>query len=544
MDDQPRTKLYRFYEMIPGLTTWTILATPVLLSIFAPKAAYLFILFYVMIWFFRAIKSSIFLVHSYYKYKGYAGADWHFLLRFFSDSPPTLDDLSPYFDKSTKLKSPLMKKLVNQTFYKVELLKTLGKFKQTKSLYHVVLMATYKEDLEILDSSIKALSQVDYPLDKIIFVLATEERDKERAETNSKILKEKYGEMFGEFRVIMHPKDLPNEVPAKGANISFAAAQLADQFIEKGIDLEDVLLTTLDADNRPHKDYFTILTWHYLMESDRTTVGFQPLAFFHNNIWEVPFINRLVALSNTFWYLSESGERERLFTAAAYAMNMKNLVEVGFWSKESIVEDLFQYWRNFFHFKGKFRLEPLFIPIYQDALENKTYFRSLIGQYKQLRRWAWGCNVVAYNISKLLSLKRQKVKFPYFRAWAKNIELFYHQVMWSSGPILLFFNQLIPRLINPDFAKSLFAYNVGVSMQFIFNGMLVGIVAYMFITLLSLPKPPGRYSSLQKIGVLFSWLLLPLITLVYGALPPLEAQTRLMLGGTLGFGVTEKVRKK
>lgn len=544
MDDIPRTRLYRFYEALPGILTWTVLITPFALSFFAPKAAAIYILFYVMIWFFRSIKSTIFLLHSYYKYKAFEKMNWDFLLRFFSHEPPTPDDLAPYYADAMKGENKLMREFVHKAYQRVPLLREKGIFKKLETLRHVILMATYKEDLEILDSSISAATKVDYDLKKITFVLATEERDKERAEKNAAFLKEKYGHMFGEFKVIMHPKNLPNEVPAKGANISYASAQIANEFVEKGIDLQDVVLTTLDADNRPHELYFKILSFHYLMESERTQVGFQPLAFFHNNIWEVPFINRLVALANSFWYLSESGERERLFTAAAYAMNMQNLVEVKYWSKESIVEDLFQYWRNFFHFKGKFKLEPLFIPIYQDALENKTYFKSLVGQYKQLRRWAWGCQVIAYNICKLAKLKKEKVRFPYLRAWAKNLELLYHQVMWATGPILLFCNVLIPYVINPEYSKSLFAYNIGEFVHSVFNFMFVGIIAYMFISLISLPKPPGKFSALRKILTLISWLLLPFITLIYGTFPPLEAQTRLMFGGTLGFGVTEKVRKK
>ena len=39
------------------------------------------------------------------------------------------------------------------------------------------------------------------------------------------------------------------------------------------------------------------------------------------------------------------------------------------------------------------------------------------------------------------------------------------------------------------------------------------------------------------------WLILPFSILLLGALPGLEAQTRLMFGKYLGFWVTEKARK-
>lgn len=531
----------RFYEKLPGILTWTILIGPFVLSYAFPRAVAIFIMLYVMIWFFRGIKSSIFLIESYFTFKKFEKIKWDFLLQFFSPTPPNEDALSMYVMQRGKT---IERELVLKVHKNVKSLKQKGLFVHWEAVHHVVLMATYKEEFDILDSSISALTKVDYPLEKIIFVLATEERDKERALKNTELLKKKYGTVFGRFISVMHPKNLPDEIPAKGANISYASAQVANQLIEEGIDLHTVLLTTLDADNRPHELYFKILTYHFLMEHDRVRVSFQPLAFFHNNIWEVPFTNRLVALANTFWYLSESAERERLFTASAYAVSMQNLVEVHFWSKTTIIEDLQQYWRTYFHFKGNYKLVPIFIPVFQDALENKSYFTSLVGQYKQLRRWAWAASVVGYIFVRMRELHNKKIPFPYFRTRLKAIELLYHQVMWATGPIILFLNQLIPSLINPEFSKSLFAYNIGQFLTVIFNIMLVGIFAYMFISLLSLPKPSGRFSRLRLWGTILSWVLLPIVTLFYGALPPLDAQTRLMFGKKLGFGVTEKVRKK
>lgn len=530
----------RFYEKLPGIVTWTILIAPFLISFFAPKAVAIFILLYVMLWFFRAIKSTIFLFQSYFRYKKYEKIDWDFLLSFFSPNPPLEDALTPYIDGNKKKAD---KEFVLKTVHNIRALKNEGTFAHWEGIYHLVLMATYKEEIDILDASIAGLAKVDYPHDKIIFVLATEERDEARALENTRILKEKYGNTFGRFIAIMHPKDLPNEIPAKGGNISYACAKVADQLIEEGIDPRNVVLTTLDADNAPHKDYFKIVTYHYLMEHDRLRVSFQPLAFFHNNIWEIPFTNQLVSLANTFWYLSESGERERLFTASAYSVSLQNLIEVDFWSKTTVIEDLQQYWRTYFHYRGNYKMVPIFIPVYQDALQNKTYFTSLVGQYKQLRRWAWAASVLAYIFHTLKENKKQKVKMPYFKTYMKAIELFYQQIMWATGPIILLLNMFIPSIVDPQFAKSLFAYNVGASLNIMFNVMLIGIVCYMFISLLSLPKPPGRFSALRKGLAILSWVLLPLVTLVYGALPPLDAQTRLMLGGTLGFGVTEKVRK-
>jgi hypothetical protein len=43
--------------------------------------------------------------------------------------------------------------------------------------------------------------------------------------------------------------------------------------------------------------------------------------------------------------------------------------------------------------------------------------------------------------------------------------------------------------------------------------------------------------------MMLQWILLPLSTIILGAIPALDAQSRLMFGKYMGFWVTEKARK-
>jgi cellulose synthase/poly-beta-1,6-N-acetylglucosamine synthase-like glycosyltransferase len=146
-----------------------------------------------------------------------------------------------------------------------------------KDIYHLVIVPTYKEDLSILESSVESVIKSDYPMDKVIYVLATEERDKENAEVVARSLQKKYAHKLCDFITIMHPKDIPGEVIGKGPNITYSGKKMVEYFEKKKIPFENVIVTTMDSDNRMDRRYLACLTYKYLSDSDPIHKSFQPL---------------------------------------------------------------------------------------------------------------------------------------------------------------------------------------------------------------------------------------------------------------------------
>jgi len=146
---------------------------------------------------------------------------------------------------------------------------SLNNRKTIGDIYHLVIVPTYKEDIEILRHSFRGIADADYDLNKVIVVLATEERDHARGMKNAEILKEEFGDKFKDLWVVEHPANLPNEVIGKGANIYFAGKKAAKKISNLGIDPSNVIVTTIDADNIIHSDYLPCLTLHYIATSNR-----------------------------------------------------------------------------------------------------------------------------------------------------------------------------------------------------------------------------------------------------------------------------------
>ncbi|MBU0577096.1 glycosyltransferase family 2 protein [Patescibacteria group bacterium] len=518
----------RFWEIIPGLLVWLTLTLPIILSLYYPHIVAIFILFYTVIWLIRSVGFSFYLLHGYFKARKYMTVDWYKYLCSFHHTD---------FISIRKRVLPEVQHILRDLHAKYQRM-SLNNRKTVSDIYHLIIVPTYKEDIEILRHSFSGIADASYDLNKVIVVLAIEERDHDRGVKNAEILKEEFGDKFKDLWVVQHPANLKDEVIGKGSNIYFAGKKAAKKITDLGIDASNVIVTTIDADNIIHPDYLPCLTLHYIALPDRKKKSYQSLPLFFNNIWNVPIFNRLVALGSSFWHIIQSGRPDRLRNFAAHSQPLDALKEMDFWSRTSIVEDGHQFWRAFFHFKGDHKVIPLFIPIYQDAVQSDTYWETLKDQYFQLRRWAWGVGDIAFVATKYWQMRKE---IPFWATLRRFWLLFEGHYMWATAPLIIAMASPIPRILNETFSKSVTAYNLGMVFYVFFKLALIGIIVSMLMSMIMLPKHPKGWKG--RISAFFMWILLPVITIIFGAIPAIDAQTRLMFNKRLEFNVTKKVRK-
>jgi len=504
------------------------LTLPVIFTFSYPRAVSIFILFYTVLWLLRSIGFAFFLSTGYLKTKRYMTVEWYRYLSIFHHTD---------FSSILKRALPDTQNVLEELHRKYQKM-PLDKRKTIDDIYHIVMVPTYKEEVEILRHSFQAIADAHYDKSRIFVVLATEERDRERAMKNAEMLQNEYNGKFGALFVIEHPANLPGEVPGKGGNISFAGIEVTKKIIEQGIDPSNVIVTTIDADNIIHPDYLACLALHYIANPHRKNRSFQSLPLFFNNIWNVPIFSRLVALGSSFWHIIQSGRKDRLRNFAAHSQPLDALIEMDYWSRTSIVEDGHQFWRAYFHFKGDHRVIPLFMPIYQDAVQLDTYWDTLKGQYLQLRRWAWGSTDIAFVA---VNFWRMRHEIPIWRTLRRFWILFEGHYMWATAPLIITMATPIPRMLNEAFEQSVSGYNFGMLLGSFFRISLISMVVSVLVSMLMLPKNPKGWKG--RLSAMLMWVLLPITTIIFGAIPAIDAQTRLMLNKRLDFNVTKKVRK-
>ena len=486
--------LYRFLEILPGSITWFCLIGLPLLALWFPLQISIVLLVYLLFWLYRSIRMMFRLIGGYRNYRSAIKENW---------------------------------------LAKCEALP------DWRSLYHVVIMAVYNEDESILRASIESLAASQYPGDRIIFVLAVEERGGIEVANAAKQLQKDFQTKFSDFLVIIHPKDLTGEVIGKGANITFAGLEIQKYLDKKDIDYSRAVVTTLDSDNRVHPKYLAYLADVYLNDSDPLHHSYQPLPMFFNNIWEVPLAIRSISIGSSFWQMMESTRPDHLRNFSAHAQSFAALVATDFWSVRTIVEDGHQYWRTYFRFNGHHEVLPLYVPIYQDAvLSPKGYLATYKEQYLQKRRWAWGVSDVPYVFTHLID--QPSIGWD---GWIQGFRLFEGHLSWAITSLMLAVIGWSPLWVNHSFQATVLAVNYPVFYVNILRAATVGLVATFTISLLMLPPAPKRKRKMQ-LSVLTEWVtapfLLPITNVLFGSFPSIEAQTRLMFGQYLDYRVTEK----
>lgn len=547
----------RVFEILPGLLTWTALLAPIVLSFFLPAFVAYFIIVFDLFWLFRAFYMSRNLLYSYNRLNIDQKIDWQIKLHETENIEGKREEIEreiKKYERKIWLRYPfnlflrIIPKIRKDTFYLSYLRDTLhelGEASQSevlnyKDIYHLVILATYKEDIKILRQSIDAVLESDFPQDRILFVLATEERDKENAIKNATQLEKEFKDKFGLFFWTVHPKDIPGEIIGKGGNITFAGRAVKKIIDQKGIPYENIITTTLDADNKVHPEYFACLTYKYVINPNRIRRSFQPIPIFNNNIWDVPAPIRVVAMGNSFWQLMESTRPERLRNFSSHAQSFQTLIDTDFWSTTTIVEDGHQFWRTFFAYNGDHQLVPLFMTIYQDAVLGDSYRDSLKAQYIQLKRWAWGASDLAYVVLNSYGNK----KIPFIKKVLAIYRLIEGYFLWATAPLFITFTTWVPILLNPQFRHSVLAQNLPIVTSQILTVATVGLIVSIIISTILLPGRPKRYHKSKYVTMVFQWFLLPIVTIFFSSLPAIDSQTRLMLGKSFEWQVTKKFRKE
>ncbi len=526
---------YRFFEILPGTISWFILFLPIILTLIdkTSRLAGGFILFFMMSWFYRSVGIAFRTIQGYTRMKESARVPW---LQW-------LDDLEKPEKAVERLNTETKNSLRRERLHKANLQEYIADTKlnnlKPSDLMHLVIVPMWKESYDVVKPTIQSLLDSNYSAKQIMLVIAYEERGGEVPEATAQKLAKEFKDSFHFVTTTKHTV-LPNEVQGKGGNVTWAARQILPYFEQHTIAHDRVLVTTLDADNRPHADYFAHLSYSYILTHDRKHCSYQPLAVYTNNIWDVPAAMRVLAVGNSFFTITQSVRPHLLRNFSSHAQSLDALVETDFWSTRTIVEDGHQFWRSYFAFKGNHQVIPIYAPTYQDAVLSDSYGQTLKAQFTQVRRWAYGASDIPYIANLGFTTKKKRI-VPLRHFIPKFFRLLDTHVSWATASLLLLLAARIPLLIGPQADKSIIAHQLPIIASYAQTLALAGLLIAVLLSMKLLPPRPAHYKRHKSVLMVIQWVLLPITSIVYGSFAALNSQTRLMLGKYLDvFDLTHK----
>ncbi|HEX7491828.1 MAG TPA: glycosyltransferase family 2 protein [Candidatus Limnocylindrales bacterium] len=535
--------------MIPGLVTWFLILGLIPLAIKYPFALGVFVLCFDFYWMYRAIVLAVSVAISFRRVRRVAAIDWRQRAFALSDPKKRYDDLADLIERVRVRTAELaaagnklaahggereLHRLIREQRSLERLVHLEEPFLDPRQLWHVALVPTYTEPYEKLHQTIKALADSDYPKDMRMVAIITRETDLTGRENVAK-LREAFGSQFLHFFHILDPLE-PGVVVGKSSAMAYGGRWLYKELGRLGFDPRHVIVTDLDSDYRVHPQYFGYVTYKFATDHDRYRRLYQPVPMFHNNLWQCPLPVRLVAVSSTHVQMWRHLTPERLISFSSYSVSLQTVHEVDYWATDAIPEDSRFYWKCFFRYSGQFRAEPLFMPIYGDAVRARSYPRSLVEQYTQIRRWAWGVTDIPYFIDNALSHH----EIPLRDRVARLLDLWLDHINWAVAPFIMIFGAALPAFFNQTFAVTPLGQNLPVFAAWILTGAMGSLLILMFIEDQLAPPKPKEWGIRMHIVSWVQWICLPVFGVIFTNLPALDAQTRLLTGRYLEYRVTEK----
>lgn len=488
-------KIYRLLEILPGFLSFGTLILLLILSYLKPAWVAYFIIAFDVYWLLLVIYLGILLFAAYLEMKKKKVIDW-----------------------------------------RVECQKL-----SWQNIYHLVIFPIYNESLEIIKPSFLGLLNDGYPADKMIVVLAVEARGGDAVLANAKVIEKEYGSKFKKFLITIHPDNIVGEIKGKGSNQAWAAKEVKEKIIDKdGYNYDNILVSIFDIDTIVFPGYFFCLTHKFLTVNNPYRASYQPIPVYHNNIWQSHFFAQVAAASNTFWQMMQQIRQEKLATYSSHSMTWKALVDVNFWSTNMVSEDSRIFWHCFCYYQGDYRVEPLYFPVSMDVCMDENIWQTMKNLYRQQRRWGWGVENVPYLIFNVI---KNRKKLPMKKMISRILVQLYGFHSWATNALIIGAIGWMPMILGGDkFNSMVLSSNLPVVTRILMTIAMVGLVFSAIISTLLLPKRPQNYGFGKSIVMFLQWLILPFSIIIFGSIPCLEAQARLMFGKYMGFWVTPKSR--
>jgi hypothetical protein len=319
--------------------------------------------------------------------------------------------------------------------------------------------------------------------------------------------------------------------------MAFAGKILASEMEHLQISPKNVTVTSCDADALLHPKYLANIAVKWFESPDPYATLYQGAILFYTNIWRIPLPSRVMNTLWSFYNVALLSQMNKLINFSTYTLPLSTAIEAGYWGVDVIPEDQHLFFRVYFNRGQKVKVQSIFLPILTDAAESHNFWKTVVNQYEQSKRWAWGISDLPFIIRGMT----MHGEIPLSDRLPRLYHILEHHILWPTNWFLLTIGSIIPPLINPAFGRTALGHNLSQISSSILTVSLLFMVFVIVIDIRLKPPRPKDFAAWKLPFLLIQWITVPFVSLFLSAIPGLDAHTRLMLGKRLEYRVTEKV---
>ena len=194
--------LQRFFEILPGLTSWTLILGLVALSIWAPLVAAIAVIVFMLAWVLRLFYLTIFLLLSYLRLSVEKDTDWLARIQ-------GMDRFDAYLSEIRKggAGKDLYKRISLWAHCKdLERMKKNGDVPPHSSeIFHLVVIPVVKESPSVVEANVLSVAHNKAFARQTVVALAVEARAEQSVRDGMIRIADEHRDRFLKFLVVEHP---------------------------------------------------------------------------------------------------------------------------------------------------------------------------------------------------------------------------------------------------------------------------------------------------------------------------------------------------
>jgi len=518
--------LQALFGVLPGVVSWGVLIGIGVLAVQKPFVASAVVIAFSFYLILKVVYMTIFLKKAYKRLRiDEQQADWTVRARGLDAVDEYLRNL--YYGGGPEPNSPEDRSL---SFHKAEI-RELREVKNMpmpyQHIYHCVVIPLVEEEYYVVNDMMESLRLSSFPPQRMAIFFAVGENRASAFQQDFKQLEEHFHGVFYAMHTVKVSANPASRLSLKAMAIN-AAVQAAGMFFEQNnISADCVIVSYFHSPCMLNPEYFSCLTYFYMVNPYRTKVVFTPIAVYTDAFKRESSAIQAFEIAGTSFEMAEAAASQWLSRFLGNSVSLQLLNEIGCLPVDVVSYSQVFSIKAFARNSNIYRVAPFYVRFPADikmpGREPKT--TGVIRRHLLLT--AWGVECFAY----FLRLYYRDRDMSFFQKLKYLIQSLEKYVVGATWPFLLSVLACLPfPFLSRDFSHPVFYYSVDRVIAVTILASLIGFAVNLHLCAVLSLRSKEKQPVFNGIQSFLPWIIMSVTGFFSRAAAMLRVQTALLFG--------------